>query len=148
MTPYNRVMFVVGGAAVIVSLAIGLVFVQAERADASLRTDAEAAIWLQSLGDELLAEAQVQRKAIDEYLLSAEPRPLARYRQAAIGEGLAVELGAEVGVWELEEVGVGLGEGDPPRLQAESTSAIRTIAGRVRIGYQNVGRTAKATRVP
>lgn len=38
MTPYAKVLIVVGGAAVIVSLTIAVIFVEADRAAASLRT--------------------------------------------------------------------------------------------------------------
>jgi EAL domain-containing protein (putative c-di-GMP-specific phosphodiesterase class I)/CHASE3 domain sensor protein len=86
MTPYNRVLLVVGGAAVIVSLAIAVIFVQADLAAASLRTDEEVAFRLQVLGDSVLAEVHEQRESIDEYLMTADPRMLARYRQAVTNE--------------------------------------------------------------
>jgi EAL domain-containing protein (putative c-di-GMP-specific phosphodiesterase class I) len=82
MTSYAKVLVVVGGAAVIVSLTIAVIFVEADLAGASLRTDVETTFTLQRLGDELLTEVSGQREAIVEYLMSADARPLARYRQS------------------------------------------------------------------
>lgn len=86
VTSYNRVLAVVGGAAITVILAIALIFAQADLASAGLRADVRAAFTLRTLGDQLLLEEQVQREALGEYLFSADPRPLARYRQAVTDE--------------------------------------------------------------
>ena len=86
MTPYNRVLVLVGGVAIIASLTIALVFVQTDAAGARLQTDKAAVHSLQVLGDQLLTEDHEQREALDEYLMSADPAPLARYRQAVTDE--------------------------------------------------------------
>ena len=86
MTPHNRVLVVVGGAAVTVCLAIALIFAQTDLAGASLQTDVRAAFRLRTLGDRLLLDEQEQREALGLYLLSTDPRPLARYRQAVTDE--------------------------------------------------------------
>ena len=86
MTPHNRVLLLVGGAAVIASLAIAAVFIQTDAAGAKLQADEAAARSLQVLGDQLVNEVHEQNEALDEYLLSADPGPLARYRQAVTDE--------------------------------------------------------------
>ena len=86
MTPHNRVLVLVGGSAIIASLTIGTLFVQTGAADASLQADQAAALSVQSLGDELLGEVQEQRHTLAVYLLSADPKALALYRQAAADE--------------------------------------------------------------
>ena len=82
MTPYTRVLAVVGGAAVVVSLAISIISIQADLVGTRLRTDSQAAVKLEVLGDRLLAGLREERETIGEYLMSRDPRPLARYRQA------------------------------------------------------------------
>jgi EAL domain-containing protein (putative c-di-GMP-specific phosphodiesterase class I) len=82
VTPHNRILVVVGGAAVIACLTILGIFAQTDLAGASLRTDVEAALRIQRLGDDLVGEVQAQRTAIDEYLLTANARPLDRYWRA------------------------------------------------------------------
>ena len=98
MTSYNRVLAVVGGASVTVILAIALIFAQADLASSSLQTDVRTAFRLQMLGDQLLMEVQEQQEAIDDYLMSADPRPLARYRQAVTDESrTAGQIRADAG---------------------------------------------------
>lgn len=86
MTPYNRVVVLVGGVAIIASLTIAVVFVQTNAAGATLQNDEASARDLQALGNQLLTEVHEQNEALDEYLLSADPAPLARYRQAVTDE--------------------------------------------------------------
>lgn len=89
MTPYNRVLVLVGGAAIIASLTIAVIVVQTNTAGSRLQADEAAAGRVQTLGDQLLTEVHTQSEALDEYLLSADPRPLARYRQAVADETTA-----------------------------------------------------------
>src|SRR5664279_4312693 len=89
MTPYNRVLVLVGGAAIIASLTIAVIVVQTDTAGSRLQADETAAGRVQTLGDQLLTEVHTQSEALDEYLLSADPRPLARYRQAVADEATA-----------------------------------------------------------
>ena len=89
MTPYNRVLVLVGGAAIIASLTIAAIVVQTDTAGSRLQADEAAAGRVQTLGDQLLTEVHTQSEALDEYLLSADPRPLARYRQAVADETTA-----------------------------------------------------------
>jgi EAL domain-containing protein (putative c-di-GMP-specific phosphodiesterase class I) len=91
VTPHNRVLVVVGGAAVIASLAIALVFVQTNAADQQLGEDQIAAHDVQALGDALLIEVHGQHQALDEYLLSGHAGPLAAYRQAVVAETIAAD---------------------------------------------------------
>jgi EAL domain-containing protein (putative c-di-GMP-specific phosphodiesterase class I) len=86
MTPHNRILVVVGGAAVIVSLTIAVIFVQADVAAAGLEADTTIALRLQTLSNQLLTDVRDQHEAIDQYLMSADVRPLARYRLAVMDE--------------------------------------------------------------
>ncbi len=98
MTPYNRVLLRVGGAAIIASLMIALIFVQTDVVAAQLKRDETAALGLQAMGDQLLSAVHDQRESLDEYLLSADPRPLARYWQAVADEmNIAQQISARAG---------------------------------------------------
>ena len=83
MTPHNRILILVGGAALMASLTIGIVFLQTNAAGASLHADEATVHSLQVLGDRMLTDVHQQREAVDEYLLFADPRPLARSRGAS-----------------------------------------------------------------
>ena len=98
MTPHNRVLLLVGGAAVIASLAIAAIFIQTNAAEAVVQADEAAALSVQALGDRLVTEVHEQREALGEYLLFADPRALARYRRAVTNEAeTAGRIGTEVG---------------------------------------------------
>ena len=86
MSPHNRVLVLVGGVAIIASLTIAVIFVKTDAAASKLQADEAAAHSLQALGDQLLTEDHEQREALDEYLMSADLLPLARYRKAVTDE--------------------------------------------------------------
>jgi EAL domain-containing protein (putative c-di-GMP-specific phosphodiesterase class I) len=86
VTPQNRVLLVLGGAAMIAAVSIALTFGQTDAARVRLQADQQAALALQTLGDQLVAEVQDQREALNEYLLAGTPGSLARFRQAVADE--------------------------------------------------------------
>lgn len=86
MTPYNRVVLLVGGTAILASLTIAAVFVLTNASGAALHADRVAAGVMQALGDELLVEVRDQQDALDDYIMSGETAALARYREAVAGE--------------------------------------------------------------
>jgi EAL domain-containing protein (putative c-di-GMP-specific phosphodiesterase class I) len=74
------------------------VFAEIDAAAASLQTDSASAGRIQSLGDELLSAIHDQSDSLDEYLLSADPRPLARFHIAVASEAsIAARIGAGSG---------------------------------------------------
>jgi EAL domain-containing protein (putative c-di-GMP-specific phosphodiesterase class I)/CHASE3 domain sensor protein len=86
VTSLNRVVALVGSAAIIASVAIAAVFIQTNAADAQIQLDQADAREIQTLGDQLLAQVQEQRVALDEYLLSADSTSLAGFQQAVTSE--------------------------------------------------------------
>ena len=94
-TPHDKVLLLIGGAVVVASLCIGIVFIRTETASASLRTDGAAAREIQALGDDLLFEVHEQHEELAGYLMSADPGTLARYRQAVAA---ASDIGSEIRV--------------------------------------------------
>jgi EAL domain-containing protein (putative c-di-GMP-specific phosphodiesterase class I)/CHASE3 domain sensor protein len=68
------------------SLTIAVIVVQTNAADAMLKADEAAAHGVQALGDQLLTDVQEQHEALGDFLLSGDPRPLARYREAVADE--------------------------------------------------------------
>ena len=98
MTPHDRVLILIGGSALFASLAIGGVFAATNDTDALLRRDEATAQHLQVLATDLLTTVHEQNEALDEYLLSADPRPLTRYTDAATEEqAIAAQIRAESG---------------------------------------------------
>ena len=98
MNPHNRVLVLVGGAAIVASLAIAVILVQTDAADAHLQADEAAAHRLQATVDDLVRDVHEQREALDEYLLSADPSYLDRYRVAATASTSTIALiRAEIG---------------------------------------------------
>jgi EAL domain-containing protein (putative c-di-GMP-specific phosphodiesterase class I) len=99
VTPHNRILVLVGGAAIVASLAIAVIFTSTNAGDADLQHDRVAARNLEILADQLLAEVHDQHEALGSFLLSADARPLERYRQAiAAEEATAGRIGIDVGV--------------------------------------------------
>jgi hypothetical protein len=103
VTPYNRVVLLVGGAAILACLTIAAVFVVTNASGVALQADRAAAGVMQRLGDELLVDVRGQQDALDDYILSQDPAALARYRQAVIAEtrnadGIAAGSGGLAGV--------------------------------------------------
>jgi EAL domain-containing protein (putative c-di-GMP-specific phosphodiesterase class I)/CHASE3 domain sensor protein len=82
VTPLNRILLAVGGAATIACLVTVGIFAQTSAAFAALRTEELAADSVQALGDELRTEIHEQLEALDDYMLSGDARALARYRLA------------------------------------------------------------------
>jgi EAL domain-containing protein (putative c-di-GMP-specific phosphodiesterase class I) len=70
----------------VASLTIAAIVLQTDAAGTKLQAEATVAHDLRVLGDDLLTEVHEQNESLDEYLLSADPRPLARYRQAVMDE--------------------------------------------------------------
>jgi EAL domain-containing protein (putative c-di-GMP-specific phosphodiesterase class I) len=103
VTPYNRVVLLVGRAAILACLTIAAVFVVTNASGVALQADRAAAGVMQRLGDELLVDVRGQQDALDDYILSQDPAALARYRQAVIAEtrnadGIAAGSGGLAGV--------------------------------------------------
>jgi EAL domain-containing protein (putative c-di-GMP-specific phosphodiesterase class I)/CHASE3 domain sensor protein len=95
LTPHTRVIALVGGAALVASITIGGVFFETNAVEAALQSDQATAARVQVLGDQLLAAVQDQSESLDEYLLSGDPEPLARYRKAVAEEATtAAGIGA------------------------------------------------------
>jgi EAL domain-containing protein (putative c-di-GMP-specific phosphodiesterase class I) len=92
VSPHNRILFVVGGAALIASMTIGLIFAGTNAAVAQVQTDEARARGVQALGDRLLAAVHGQHETLDEYLLSSDPATLTRYRQAVANEADTADL--------------------------------------------------------
>ncbi|MEA2608611.1 MAG: hypothetical protein QOJ75_854 [Chloroflexota bacterium] len=95
VTPYNKVVLLVGSAAILACLTIAAVFVLTEASAAQLQADRAAARTMQALGDDLMIEVREQQDALDDYILAGDPTALARYRQAVMDEaGAAAEISA------------------------------------------------------
>ncbi|MEA2535998.1 MAG: hypothetical protein QOF11_232 [Chloroflexota bacterium] len=150
MTPYNRVLLVVGGAAVIVCLATVTIYLQTNAANDTLQTQQGAADSAAALGDELVTAVHEQHDALGDFLLSGDPRPLARYRQAVVDEGrVAAEIRAEAGnLAGVDDALVGVAaENDAWRatmaepaiaaIQSGSTAAIRAAIETQIAGHQS-----------
>jgi EAL domain-containing protein (putative c-di-GMP-specific phosphodiesterase class I) len=86
MATYKRVLFIIGGAALVASLVIAAVFAATNAADVSLHDDQVAARTVQGLADELVGDVRSQGQAIDQYLMSSDPVALAHYRDAVTAE--------------------------------------------------------------
>lgn len=86
MTPYNRVVLVIGGAAVLASISVAAIFMQTTASATQLETDEASAFSVQTLGDQMLTDVQDQHEALNDYLLSADPRALTRYQLAVTSE--------------------------------------------------------------
>ena len=81
------------------------VYVQTSADLAALHTEEQAADRVQALGDALLTDIHEQLEALDDYMLSGDPRPLARYRLAVadasqIAGQISVDAGRLAGVTE------------------------------------------------
>jgi hypothetical protein len=127
MSPHNRVLVLVGGAAIIASAVIAIVFIQTDATDARLHIDQTNVHTVQVLGDQLLTEVHDQREALDEYLMSGDPRPLARYQLAALNEA---ETAGQIviAMATLSEAGLsGLGD-SLERVAAENDTWRATVA--------------------
>ena len=98
MTPFNRILFAVGGAAIVACLVTAGIYVQTNATSEAINAEQRAAYQTQALGDELVAQIFEQQESLDDYMLSADPRPLARYRQAATDVSqIALQIGAHAG---------------------------------------------------
>jgi EAL domain-containing protein (putative c-di-GMP-specific phosphodiesterase class I)/CHASE3 domain sensor protein len=156
MTPHNRVLLVIGGAAVIVSLVTAAVYIETNAAHAGLKVDEASAHNVQTLGDDLLTEVIEQHEAIDDYLLSSDPDPLVRYRQAVrneyrtagliaadsanlsgVGEALA-GIAAENAAWRLTVA--------DPAIAAVQSGSIEAIRAVIRTQLLEHGTSHAATR--
>jgi CHASE3 domain sensor protein len=99
MTPHNRVLLVVGGAAIAVCFLTAGIYVETSLANATLQAEQVAADRAAALGDQLTGEVDEQHSALGDYLLSGDPRPLARYRQAVVDEGITIAaIQAQIGM--------------------------------------------------
>jgi EAL domain-containing protein (putative c-di-GMP-specific phosphodiesterase class I) len=92
VTPYNRVLVLVGGAALVASVSIGVVLIQTTAADTSLHADQQATREAQTLGDSLLVAVREQQDALDDYILSTDAQALSRFRLAVTDETTNADL--------------------------------------------------------
>lgn len=131
VTSYNRVIALVGGVALIASLTIAGVFAQLNVADSSLASDLNSAGKVQVLGDEMLSAVHDQSESLDEYLLSADPKPLARYRAAvAIETSIAGQIGSGSGTFlEVAQALSAVNSGNAAWRATVAEPAIAAVAG-------------------
>jgi EAL domain-containing protein (putative c-di-GMP-specific phosphodiesterase class I)/CHASE3 domain sensor protein len=98
MTPYNRVLIMVGGVALVASASIGVVLIQTAASDAALQADQSSAQQMQTLSDELMVEVREQQDALDDFILSQDPAALDRFRDAVTDETtIADQISAAAG---------------------------------------------------
>lgn len=84
MTSHTRILLSVGGAALLACIVTLGIYARTSTSYAALQAEEAAADVVQEHGDHLLFAIHEQLEALDDYLLSADPRPLARYRLAVI----------------------------------------------------------------
>lgn len=82
MTPLNRILLAVGGAATVACLVTGGIYLKTNTTSEEINAQRTADYRMQALGDALVTQVFEQHGSLDDYLLSADPRALARYRQA------------------------------------------------------------------
>jgi diguanylate cyclase (GGDEF)-like protein len=82
----NRLFIVIGAMALLASLSIGVVYAATEAERLSIRAEARAVADLYDLTAQLSNAIRDQEAAVDDYLLSASPDAVARYRDALESE--------------------------------------------------------------
>jgi hypothetical protein len=98
VTPYNRVLLVVGGAAISVCVVTASIYLESNAANIALQGQQADANSAAALGDELVAEVHEQHGALADYLLSGDPASLALYRIGVVDEAKsAVDIRSEAG---------------------------------------------------